>query len=280
MAATVRLTHPFPSVLDGLVTALVAVIAGADAPVAIRLGLSMVALQASIGVLNDLIDAPRDAGRTPPKPIPAGLVRPSTARAGVMALAALGVGLAVPSGGPTVGLAVAILGIGYGYDRFAKGTAWSWLPFALGIPLLPVYGWLGGVGELPSFFAILVPIAVLAGAALAIANALADLERDTEADVASIARRLGRDRAWLTHVVLLGIVIVVALASLAAVGGQPGAVVVAAGGAAVIAVAAGLGRVGGPRRRQRAWEGEAVGLAVLAVAWIAAFATLPGTAAG
>jgi 4-hydroxybenzoate polyprenyltransferase len=276
----VRLSHPFPSVLDGLVTALVAVIAGADALVAVRLGLSMVALQASIGILNDLIDAPRDADRTPPKPIPAGLVRPSTARAGVLALAVLGVGLAVPSGAPTVGLAVAILGIGYGYDRFAKGTAWSWLPFAVGIPLLPVYGWLGGVGELPSFFAILVPVAVLAGAALAIANALADLERDTEAGVDSIARRLGRGRAWLTHAVLLGIVIVAALASLSAAGGPPAALLGATGGAIVIAVAAGLGRVGGPRRRQRAWEGEAVGLAVLAVAWIAAFATVLVPGAG
>ena len=33
----------------------------------------------------------------------------------------------------------------------AKGTAWSWLPFAVGIPLLPVYGWLGAAGALPAF---------------------------------------------------------------------------------------------------------------------------------
>ncbi len=34
----------------------------------------MTALQASIGALNDLVDAPRDAGHKPGKPIPAGLV--------------------------------------------------------------------------------------------------------------------------------------------------------------------------------------------------------------
>ena len=36
----------------------------------------MTALQVSIGTLNDLVDAPRDAGRKPGKPIPAGLVTP------------------------------------------------------------------------------------------------------------------------------------------------------------------------------------------------------------
>ena len=45
-----------------------------DVPTAVRLGVSMTALQASIGILNDVVDAPRDAGRKPSKPIPAGLV--------------------------------------------------------------------------------------------------------------------------------------------------------------------------------------------------------------
>ena len=43
----------------------------------------MTALQASIGILNDVVDAPRDAGRKPSKPIPAGLVERDRARAGV-----------------------------------------------------------------------------------------------------------------------------------------------------------------------------------------------------
>ena len=44
--------------------------AGADPAVAARLGVSMTALQASIGALNDLVDAPSDRGRKPGKPIP------------------------------------------------------------------------------------------------------------------------------------------------------------------------------------------------------------------
>ena len=51
---------------------------------ALRLAVSMTALQVSIGTLNDIVDAPRDAGHKPGKPIPAGLVTPGIARAVVV----------------------------------------------------------------------------------------------------------------------------------------------------------------------------------------------------
>ena len=158
---------------------------------ALRLGVAMTALQASIGALNDVVDAPRDRGLKPAKPIPAGLVSPRAAWVVVAVAAGLGVGLSIPSGAATVGLAIVVLAIGYGYDLVFKGTAWSWFPFAIGIPLLPVFGWLGTTGGLPDSFAILLPVAVIAGAALAIANARADAERDAAAGVVSVATRLG-----------------------------------------------------------------------------------------
>jgi len=74
----------------------------------------MFALQASIGGMNDLVDAPRDAGRKAGKPIPAGLVSRSAAQAVVVAAAAVGLILTVPSGALTVALAVVVLAIGYG----------------------------------------------------------------------------------------------------------------------------------------------------------------------
>ena len=164
----------------------VAVAAGADPARALGLGVSMTALQASIGALNDIHDAPDDAGHKPGKPIPAGLVSVPAAWAVVVTGAALGIGLGTLADVRVGVLAVVVLLIGYGYDLVAKGTAWSWLPFALGIPLLPVYGWLGATGDLPAFFIALVPMAMLAGAALAIANARADLERDVAAGTVSV----------------------------------------------------------------------------------------------
>ena len=244
--------------------------AGAAPAVAYQLGVSMTALQVSIGALNDLHDAPEDAGRKPGKPIPAGLVTRAIARVVVGGGAALGVAL----GGlvdPLIGaLGLVVLAIGYGYDLLAKGTAWSWLPFAVGIPILPVYGWLGAASGLPGFFAALVPAAVLAGAALAIANARADLERDQAAGIVSVATRLGLDGSWRLHAGLWGATALVALGWLVLRGAQPApvALVVAAAGLIGTVVAWSQGR--GPAGRERAWQFEALMAAVALAAWLVA----------
>ena len=231
----------------------------------------MVALQAGIGATNDLVDAPRDAGLKPGKPIPAGLVSPDVARLVAVAGFGLGLGLAGVSGGPVgIALAAVVIVIGLSYDLRLKGTAWSWLPFAVGIPLLPVFGWLGAAGRLPAAFLVLIPAAVAAGAALAIANALVDVERDRAAGTDSVALALGSTRAWLVHLALLVVVGVGAAVSVGALGGSPVGVV-AVSLAAILPVVAGLsGRGGGPARRERAWELEAVGVAAVGLAWLVA----------
>jgi 4-hydroxybenzoate polyprenyltransferase len=260
-----------------VVVAAVALVAGADTTTALRLGLAMVALQVSIGALNDRHDALADAGRTPPKPIPVGLVSGGAAGVVVVVGAVVGLVLSAPSGLVLMALAVVVLGIGYAYDLVAKGTTWSWVPFAVGIPLLPVFGWLGTTGSLPSSFVVLVPAGVVAGTGLAIANARADMERDSAAGVRSVATRLGAARAWSIQAVLLLSVIVTALSTLtqAGIDGPPLYVAVAAG----LVVTAGIviGRSDEARRRERGWEVEAVGVALLATAWLTA---LPASVLG
>lgn len=268
LAGLVRLVHPFPSILDGLVSGAVAYLAGAAPIDAARLGLAMTALQFGIGATNDIVDAPRDAGHKPGKPIASGLV--STPIAGLVAIAGFGVGLVLSSvsGAPTVALALVVILIGLAYDLRLKGTAWSWLPFAVGIPILPVFGWLGATGTLPPVFGILVPVAVAAGAGLAIANALADIERDQAAGTASIATALGAGRAWAIQAGLIGVVAVAAVGSAAILGASAGRVVLVAVAGCVPVAGLALGRGGGPGRRERAWQLEAVGIAALGVAWI------------
>src|SRR3954471_9428530 len=129
VAGFVRLSHPFPSLLDGVVVAAVALIAGGLGSTAVALGVSMTALQASIGALNDIVDAPADRATKPGKPIPRGVVSraAATAMAVVAAAAGIVVGwLAGAFGGAVVLLAGVVLVIGYAYDLFFKGTTWSW----------------------------------------------------------------------------------------------------------------------------------------------------------
>jgi geranylgeranylglycerol-phosphate geranylgeranyltransferase len=227
----------------------------------------MTLLQFGIGATNDLVDTERDAGQKPGKPIPRGLVRRDVARAVAVGAFGGGLGLAAMSGPGLAALAVAVIVIGLAYDLRLKGTHWSWLPFAVGIPILPVFGWLAASDGLPAPFLVLVPTAVLAGAALAVANALADVERDRAAGVASIATELGAFRAWLLHAALLATVLVAAVVSVVAFGGTPGEIGLVGLAGLVATAGAAAAQGGGPARRERGWEAEAIGVALVAIAW-------------
>jgi 4-hydroxybenzoate polyprenyltransferase len=257
------------------VVAAVALVAGGTVETASRLGISMTALQFAIGALNDIVDAPADAGRIPPKPIPSGSVGVGTARGVVVGAAGLGLVLAVPSGAATVLVAVVVLLVGGAYDLFAKGTAWSWLPFAVGIPLLPVYGWLGVSGALPGSFVVLLPMAVLAGAGLAVANARVDLDTDRVSGTQSVATALGARRSWWVGFALmaaataLGVLMTDPLAWPL----LPLALVVA--GTLVVLGGIIVGRRTTPEARRRAWEAQAVGAAIAATGWVAGLLPRP-----
>lgn len=283
LLAVSRLVHPFPSVLDGIIVALIAVVAGGGPATALVLGGSMTALQFAIGAVNDLVDAAADAGHKPGKPIPGGLVTRRQAAVTAAGCATIGLALALVNGPGLLLLAVLILGIGLVYDLRAKGTTLSWLPLAVGIPLLPVYGWFGASGTLPGLFLVLVPAAANAGTALAIANAIVDMERDVSAGRRSVALALGLRGASGLVLGLHAVVALLATATAAYVGAPTGwlvAVLAATGvplaGALLGIVAAGREGVG---LRELAWEVQAIGTGLLAVAWLGALSASAGIGA-
>ena len=105
--------------------AVVALVGGGGATTAVVLGASMMLLQFSIGTLNDIVDAPRDAGLKPDKPIPAGLVGLRSARVIAAGSATAGLALALTGGPALVAVAGLVLAIGAWYDLRAKGTTLS-----------------------------------------------------------------------------------------------------------------------------------------------------------
>lgn len=274
LVAAARLVHPFPSLLDGAVVAIVALVAGGGYLVAFVIGVSMTCLQFAIGAVNDIVDAPFDEGLRLGKPIPDGVVSPGRARLVAAAAATIGLALALAVGPGQLLLALVGLGIGLAYDLWAKGTTLSWLPFAIGVPLLPIYGWYGATGEIPGLFLIVVPAAANAGTALAIANAIVDMERDEDAGNGSIALALGPGRAAGVVLVLQLVVAFLAVATTAVLGAPTGwflAVLAAALvplGGAVLGVAAAAREATG--LRELAFEVQAVGIGLLAVAWLCA----------
>ena len=238
----------------------------------------MTLLQLGIGTINDVVDAPRDAQRKPGKPIPAGLVGRRPAVVGALACFASGVAVAALQSAATGAIALAVIAIGLAYDVGFKGTVWSWLPFAVGIPVLPVFGWLAVTATLPVAFVILIPTAVVAGAALAIGNALVDVERDRAAGITSVAAAIGPVVAHRVATGLfLGVWIAATISVSALVPGTPGLLVILVLGFVPSIAAAAAGAGTSPRRREVAWRVEAIGTAALATAWLAI--VLPGSTA-
>jgi 4-hydroxybenzoate polyprenyltransferase len=275
LAGLLRVAHPFPSTLDAIVTGVLASVAGGSPGVVVRLALAMLVIQSGIGALNDAVDAPLDAGAKPSKPIPAGLVSRADATLASWVLAGAGLALAASVSPAAFVLGLAGGSVGFAYDLRLKGTAWSWLPFAAGIPILPLFAWVGAVGTVPLPVIVLALIAVPAGAAIAVANALPDLERDELVGVRSVATMLGRTRSVrvvATLQAVVGLIAVVSFGSLdapAIVG--PGMVGV---GLACLGLWAGatIGSRPDVRSRQRAWEVQAIATGALAATWVGGLA--------
>ncbi|HEX7398152.1 MAG TPA: UbiA family prenyltransferase, partial [Candidatus Limnocylindrales bacterium] len=149
LSGLVRLVHPFPSALDAAVTFALALVAGATPGRAALLGVAMLAIQFSIGAFNDVLDAKADAVAGRSKPLVDGRIPVRVAHGVAVVAGTAGLVLAA-LGGPAAALvALAGYGIGLVYDLQLKASPWSWLPYAMGIPLLPVFAWGGATGDLP-----------------------------------------------------------------------------------------------------------------------------------
>ena len=243
-----------------------------------RLFFAMLGIQVAIGALNDVIDAPLDVVGKPAKPIPAGLVAPNVARGVAVGGALVGKALSAVSGPATVAVGAACLGLGWIYDLRLSRTMLSWVPLAVALPLLPIHAWLGATGSVPNSLLVLLPIGVLAGGGLALANGLVDVERDALARRANLTVVLGRSRSWLAHAVAVAAAVLLAVglapgSSPSGVGEVSGLAELRRGGLALGPLAVGLGAVLLLARRattrERGWELEAIGVVALGIGWIA-----------
>jgi 4-hydroxybenzoate polyprenyltransferase len=237
---------------------------------ALALGLAMLGFQASIGAVNDIVDAPDDAHAKPWKPIPAGSV--SVRTASVLAVATGGLGLAISAAAGPLALAVGAAGYacGLAYDLVLRRVGLGWLGYAIAFPLLLVYPWVAVTGTLPPRAGLLLPVAALAGPALYLANGLVDLDEDRQREAPGLVVRLGQTRAVRLLAAL--ILAVYGLAWLTVIlDGAPGVVstlaLVLATGLALGGTIASASPISS--RRQLGWSAQAAAVALLGVSWVA-----------
>lgn len=245
----------------------VALIAGGSIATSLVLAVAMLAVQFSIGVTNDVFDQEADAGRAD-KPLVTGAIARRTAIAAAAGLGAAGLAVATTQGLFELGLLSVMYGAGLSYDAGLKRLGLGWVAYAVAFPLLPVYAWHGATGTWPPHAAILLPIAALAGPALALANALVDDEQDAAAGARTVVVRLGRGASIIVMVLLVLVIHSVAWSTAIAAGGAPPSALAAMGAASLLAgigIALTTGRW--PELRERGWQAQAVAIVLLAAGW-------------
>jgi 4-hydroxybenzoate polyprenyltransferase len=266
----IALLHPFPSAVNAILVFALFLLAGGAISGAFALAAGMLGLQVAIGVVNDLADQRADAATKPGKPLPSRLVSRRTAI--VVAIVCMAVGLAAYAvhGALPFVLGLAMLGCGLAYDLGLKARGLGWLCYAVAFPLLPLSTWLAASGSLPPRPELLLPVAALAGPTLQLANGLVDLERDQRAGVRSLALWLGRRDSIVALAALTVGVYGIGWVSL--LGGQ--GVAASLGVVLLASLSAGTGVYLSanerPDRRERGWQLQVVGIALLGGGWLLA----------
>jgi 4-hydroxybenzoate polyprenyltransferase len=191
------LPHAVPIIVVMIATAAFALLASDGWPglgAMARLLGAMFGAQIGIGAVNELADAEIDALSKPDKPIPAGLVSRRGARIVALSGAILMTVLSLTFGVGALLLCVAGTGVGIAYSLWFKRTIWSWVPYLIALPLLPIWVWTTLSEVPPGIFAIY-PIGAAAVIAIQIAQSLPDIASDRQTGVRTLAVMLGASRA-------------------------------------------------------------------------------------
>lgn len=197
------LPHLVPVIVVEVATAAFALVAWGGVPPPRLVGpllLAMLGGQLAIGATNELVDLPSDALAKPGKPIPSGAVSQRGARVMVVAGLVMMTGFGLVFGPVPFVLLALGTGIGLAYDVWLKRSSWSWLPYILALPLLPIWVF-AALGRPEPRLLVLYPLGALAAVGVHFSQALPDVAADRLAGLQTATSRLGTERtfaaAWL-----------------------------------------------------------------------------------
>lgn len=205
--------HPFPALANAIAVAATMVVIGGTSSNNLALAtLSAGAVHAGIGSMNDFVDAEADRVSNPRKPIAAGIIgRPATL---VLSLccALLGLLASAVVSSECLAVALVVLAAGMAYNFALKPTPFSWLPYAVFIPSIPVWAFvaLDRYNHVVLFSYIL---GSLLSVALNLANTLPDHRGDARNGLKTLLSVLGPGRAKRAIVVLLAATVTVSVAA-------------------------------------------------------------------
>ncbi len=268
--------HPFPALINALAGALfylmvVDVIRGVSI---VAMFFSVLLIHASIGSMNDFCDIDLDAKTKPDKPIVRGDIRPRGALLVSILTAGAGALLSLSFNWPTLCVALTVLAAGMAYNFWTKGTAYSWVPYGVFIPALPVWAFVAA-DEFTPMVLLSFPLGALMSLALNVANTIPDLQGDTQYGLQGIAHLLGLKRSLLVVWSCLGATIIFLALTPSILGNNsiyllPGILL---GTALLVTMILDRLLSRSAASLRRGWYLSAVIAAILGCAWVASLAT-------
>jgi 4-hydroxybenzoate polyprenyltransferase len=192
------LTHPFPMIMNAVLAGLFMYMASPNVafPHLLVLVLSVAGIHGSFGSLNDYCDYALDKVTKPAKPLVRALTTPRFALSQALILAVAGLSLSLALNWLSACFAALVLGTGVWYDVWAKGTLLSWMPYAVSIPSLPLWGF-AAAGRFEGVLLLAYPLGVLLSLGLNVANTLPDRDADVAHGLRGLVHRLERTHALL-----------------------------------------------------------------------------------
>jgi len=254
--------HPLPSIAVTAVATTFAAAVGRGAAGSALVAVTVLASQLSIGWENDYLDRDRDRlSHRADKPIATGMVSARTV-AVAAAVATLALVVSLPFHGWRAGLVGFLAWLSAEqYNRWAKRTVVSFLPYTVSFGLLPSFVLLGGDdAEWAPLW--LTAAAALLGAGAHFANVLPDIADDLATGVNGLPQRLGRLRSAAVSVAAL------ATASALLILGPSHAWVPAAVIAAAAVTAGTVGVMVGRRQAEAGRRSSAPFLAAIGIAMV------------
>jgi 4-hydroxybenzoate polyprenyltransferase len=190
-------THPRAVIVFSGLSWVVAAMVARGIPafgVGLLVVVAMALVQVAIGLFNESCDRDLDRWAKPERAVPRGVL--GYRQAGVAAWASLAAGLACAAALNWWGAAVLAVGGGMGmaYSARLKRTAWSWLPYAVAYPIVPLWVWVTlGVfrAELLLIYPLVVPFAV----GVHLCNQLRDYDADLAQGMRGVVQWLGERTA-------------------------------------------------------------------------------------
>jgi 4-hydroxybenzoate polyprenyltransferase len=156
------------------------------------MGTIVLLTQFSISALNDWADRERDARVKQWRPLPRGTIKPVAAVFLAISLGLVAVIASFSFGLLASALVLAGLVAGWSYDLGLKTTVFSFVPFAVAFPLLPI--WVTIVAGRPVFDASRVAAcAAILAVSIHLADSLPDIASDSALGVRSLGVSLGAD---------------------------------------------------------------------------------------